>query len=158
MSTPTVKIKFKATGHIGEAPESAALKLWLLRQVDVVKAGDNFKWVMKHIEELKEPQIDVDVKRIVQQRNADLKVNYHMLRESFDEVKDLVFQVIVSLSDIDGKPVSYDTIITRAKQKHPDLKFQSVDRRIRELRAEGFIYEPVRGAFLLTSKEKVKTC
>lgn len=136
----------------------AALALYLddLVEIKLTQKNDEvMKAVLARIDKLKtHREVPEDVRRIIQQRNAYLKVNYRKLRPSFDKLQDTIFQIIVTLTDIDGKPISYDEIIEAAKTKDEDLKAETVARRVRELRAQGFIYEPVRGRFLLTSKEE----
>lgn len=87
---------------------------------------------------------------------VEAEKKYADLIEEFDKVAKLIYKTIVYLVKVYKRPVTYDEIIRcfRARYSFIDVKTETITRRIRELKEQGFLRSPKQGYFIpLLSEE-----
>jgi hypothetical protein len=105
--------------------------------------------IIKKIDSLRAQTPSEELKNIILEKNAKLESEYMELRDKFDALQSYIYEAIIKLVKQYGRAVSYDEIIGYIKIKRPDLKAETITRRIRELRERGSLIEPSKGHFFI---------
>lgn len=80
---------------------------------------------------------------------------FQEMRGQFDELATQIYDVIVHWVKRLERPVTYDEVIRYYKLKNPSAKYTSetITRRVRELKEDGWLHSPTLGTFVPVARE-----
>ena len=153
-----VKLYFRDTKFESWVNPLVALILYAEGKGDILEVrGDEKEAVEKLIsiiDDLKNNSPSEELKNMIQAQNARFRSQYWELRDKFDHLQGLIYQAIIDLCERHGAAVPYDKIVEYVKMKHPDIKVETITRRVRELKEQGMLIEPSRGKFYIKTLVK----
>lgn len=148
-----VKLYFKDTKFESWVNPLVALILYAEGKGDILEIrGDEKEAVeklMSIIDDLKNNSPSEELKNMIQAQNARFRSQYWELRDKFDHLQGLIYQAIIDLCERYCTAIPYDKIVEYVKMKHPEIKVETITRRVRELKEQGMLIEPSRGKFYI---------
>ncbi len=88
--------------------------------------------------------------------------SFREMQDQFDELAKQIYDVICHWVAVLQRPLTYDAIIEKYRKRYPNPPFvnytaETITRRVRELKQDGFLHSPEQGSFVPVKKEEAQT-